>query len=453
MRFVSQLLIMTALSAAGLAMTSQAQIFKRADSQSAEAPRDPLDIRRRAAGTSETPIITQGLYAQRVSTGLGHVIAMASLEDGSIHALSKDKGQLFHLTDRGLDGRIDTQRPMTSGFDNPTGLALKDGQAFISDRHAVWRVDLDTGIKTQFVSLRHLKAADERPLLIYENRLLMGVSKSETLSSVLSIDLSSGEATHLTDIAEAPIRALSYGGGQLWAAVGRSLRPVDARSNTEFAKHYPLEAGAAAIAILLPSSETDWPADWPAAMKDYILAIQGPTLGRMGETNSGGNNVIALPTQFGAPLSNLSVLAGGFMSRDGQSAWAAPSALLIDKRGLFFAERLGGTLWRVSVDNRPPPKPRKRISEPLPDLPVQKPSLKHNETPAMVGSMIGESSLLGEASTLQVGSYLKKAHDEKEAAELAAKKAAEDAELKKKLSAQEARRLSRLGRADPAQND
>ena len=434
-------------------MTAHTQTFKRADSQSADAPRDPLDLRRRAVGSSETPIITQGLYAQRVSTGLGHVIAMASLEDGSIHALSKDKGQLFHLIDRGLDGRIDTQRPMTSGFDNPTGLALKDGQAFISDRHAVWRVDLDTGIKTQFVSLRHLKAADERPLLIYENRLLMGVSKSETLSSVLSIDLSSGEATHLTDIAEAPIRALSYGGGQLWAAVGHSLRPVDARSNTEFAKHYPLEAGAAAIAIVLPSSETDWPADWPAAMKDYILAIQGPTLGRMGETNSGGNNVIALPTQFGAPLSNLSVLAGGFMSRDGQSAWAAPSALLIDKRGLFFAERLGGTLWRVSVDNRPPPKPRQRISEPLPDLPVQKPSLKHNETPAMVGSMIGESSLLGEASTLQVGSYLKKAHDEKEAAELAAKKAAEDAELKKKLGAQEARRLSRLGRANPVEND
>lgn len=434
-------------------MTAHGQTFKRADSQSLDAPRDPLNLRRRAAGSRETPMITQGLYAQRVSTGLGHVIALASLEDGSIHALSKDKGQLFHLIDRGLDGRIDTQRPMTSGFDTPTGLALKDGQAFISDRHAVWRVDLDTGIKTQFVSLRQLKAADERPLLIYENRLLMGVSKSETLSSVLSIDLFSGEATHLTDIAEAPIRALSYGGGQLWAAVGHSLRPVDARSNTEFAKHYQLEAGAAAIAIALPSSETDWPADWPAAMKDYILAIQGPTLGRMGETNSGGNNVIALPTQFGAPLSNLSVLAGGFMSRDGQSAWAAPSALLIDKRGLFFAERLGGTLWRVSVDNRPPPKPRKRISEPLPDLPVQKPSLKHNETPAMVGSMIGESSLLGEASTLQVGSYLKKAHDEKEAAELAAKKAAEDAELKKKLSAQEARRLSRLGRADPTEND
>jgi len=86
-------------------MTAHTQTFKRADSQSADAPRDPLDLRRRAVGSSETPIITQGLYAQRVSTGLGHVIAMASLEDGSIHALSKDKGQLFHLIDRGLDGR------------------------------------------------------------------------------------------------------------------------------------------------------------------------------------------------------------------------------------------------------------------------------------------------------------------------------------------------------------
>ena len=409
-----------------------AQVYPRASEEQTAAPRDPFDLRRRAAGSSETPYVIKGLYTERIATGLGHVSAMISLEDGDIYALNKTSGQLLHLKDRGLDARIDTQQPLTDGFDTPTGLTFTNGQLYVSDLQAIWRVDIDTGEKSHFVNLRNITAGEHRPIFAYENRILLGVNRSKSVSQVLSVDVATGQASHLTDIPEAPIRALSFGGGRLWAAVGKSLRPVDTQSNTDFAKHYPLESGAAAVSLILPSSETDLPEGWPSAMRDYILAVQGPAGEPSGQQSSGGNNIIALPTQFGAPLKDLYVLVGGFMSRNGQSAWAAPTAILMDSRGLFFADRIGGSLWWVGVDNRPAPKPRQRISEPLPPLPVQKPSLKPNETPPMAGSLIGAGSTLDTASTLEVGSYLKKEHDDKEAAKLAAEKAAEAAKTKSK---------------------
>ncbi len=446
MRFVSKLAWSASLAAILLASSSAAQVYPRATTEQAKAPRAPSDLRRRAAGSSEKPTSAQGFYTERVANGMGNISAMVSMENGSLYALDRDKGVLWHLADRGLDGRIDTQRRLSGGFERPTGLTLKDDKLYVSDTRAIWQVNIDTGEKTHFVSLSNINAGEDRPLLSYENRLLLGLSRSDTLSQVLSVDGTSGEATHLTDIPEAPIRALSYGGGRLWAAVGGSLRPVDTQSNSEFAKHYPLEPGAAAMALTLPSEETNWPKDWPAALRESILAIQGPA--RTNPGGSGGNNIIALPTQFGAPLQDISVLVGGFLSRDGRSAWAAPTAMLLDSRGLFFADRIGGSLWRVKIDDRPTPTPRERISKPTPAPPVQKPSLKRNETVPMVGSMIGESSVLEEASTLKVGSYLKKEHDDAEAAKLEADKAAEEAKAQEEKEAQDARRRKRLGFKD-----
>ena len=427
-----------------IAGTAQSQSFTRAETDAAKQ-RSPLDVRRRAAGTTERPIVPQGLYAERAASSLGHISAMLSAEDGSIYALSLESGRLYHLTDRGFDGRIDSRLTLAGGFERPYGLTQKDGQLYVSDSQAIWRVDMGTGVKTKFVSLLNIQAGETRPLLAYKDKILLGLSSSNKASKVLSIDAASGVAMVLSEIAEAPIRSLSYGGGQLWAAAGHSLRPIDRQASTEFAKAYPLEKGAAAMSVLLPSETTDWPNDWPEAMRDFVLAVQGPTAQRPSKLSSGGNNIVALPTQFGAPTETLSVLVGGFTGRDGQSAWAAPTAMFIDRRGLFFADRLSGALWRVSVDNRPAPKPKKKIGQTAPPIPVQKPSLKPNETPAMTGSLIGEASNLGTASTLAVGSQLKAEHDKKEAAKLAAEKAAEEAKEKALTDARNARRLSRNG--------
>lgn len=435
--------------------SAQAQESYPRAATAAISERSPLDLRRRVAGPRETPTLAKGFYAERVASNIGDIRALVTDNEGSLYALSTKAGQLIHLSDRGMDGRIDTQRPLAEGFTRPTGLAFdsENAQLYVSDKTAIWRVNQKTGETRQFVSLRNMNAAEARPLTLYKGRLLLGVSKTTTSSSVLSVDLSSGEATHLTDLPEAPIRALSHGGGQLWAAVGQSLRPVELGADKVDAKRYLLETGAAALNVQLPSTDINYPKDWPQDLKGAVLASQGPTFQSADylltdKTNSGGNNIVIVPTQFGAPASNISVFVGGFLSRDAQTAWAAPRAFVIDPRGLFFADWLGGSLWRVSVDNRPPPKPRKRIAEPLPEMPQQKPSRTRGETVAMSGSQIGPASTLSTASTLKVGSYLKKEHDEKEAAKLSAEKAEEEAQSKAKANAREARRLLNGGRPD-----
>ena len=462
MRFV----FLTASSVLSLSLGGvdvRAQNFPRAET-AAQSVRNPLDIKRRVAGPRETPLLADGFYAERVASNLGQITAVVTDNAGSLYAISKDTGALLHIFDRGMDGQIDMRRALATGFTQPTGLAYEseaDG-LYVSDKNAIWRVDLASGTKTEFVSLKNLQSSETRPpthfpLTLYKGRLLLGLSKSDTTSSVLSIDLITGVATHLTDLPEAPIRALSYGNGQLWAAVGQALRPVELGANKMDAKRYLLEKGGAALNVMLPSQDTQYPENWPQELKGAVIAAQGPTnhsatFQSVENKNSGGNNIVMMPTQFGAPTSVLSVFAGGFLSRDAQTAWATPHAFVIDPRGLFFTDPLGGSLWRVSVDNRPPPKPRVRITEPLPDAPTQKPSRSRGETVAMSGSQIGPASRLSSASTLKVGSYLKKEHDEKEAAKLAEETAEEEAQSNAKAKAREARRLRNGGRPEASED-
>jgi len=103
MRFALKITVATTMCAGIIAGTAQSQSFTRAETDAAKQ-RSPLDVRRRAAGTTERPIVPQGLYAERAASSLGHISAMLSAEDGSIFALSLESGQLYHLTDRGFDG-------------------------------------------------------------------------------------------------------------------------------------------------------------------------------------------------------------------------------------------------------------------------------------------------------------------------------------------------------------
>lgn len=408
-----------------------------AETHAPAANTSPASLRRRAQGTRDTPALGYGLYAERVATALGDVSAIASDAEGSLYVLSRSSGELYHLIDRGLDGRMDTQRVLSRGFNAPTGLTLAGEHIYVADQTAIWRIGLD-GQKDSFVPLTNITAGELRPLLAYEDRLLLGLSTEANSSQIISVDIGSRAATLLTKIPEAPLRSLSYGGGQLWAATGQSLRPVTVRSHSDMAPAYRLEPGAQAIALQLPSETLSLPENWPAELKDHIIALQGPTSNPPSERASGGNNIVALPTQFGAPTANLTLLAGGFSSRDGRSAWAAPSAMTLDSRGLFFADRLGGNLWRLAYDDRPKQVKREKITPKPPEPPKQKASHKPGETQAMSGSLIGAGSGLGPASRLEVGSYLKKEYEAKEAAKLAADKAEEAAKSKAKADAKKA---------------
>jgi hypothetical protein len=104
---------------------------------------------------------------------------------------------------------------------------------------------------------------------------------------------------------------------------------------------------------------------------------------------------------------------------------------------------LGGSLFRLSTDNRPPPKAKTPLLPPIPKPPKQKPSHAPNETPAMAGSTLLEASHLGKASTLSAGSLLKKAHEENELSKEEEKKQVEAEKLEAKAKAREERERQR----------
>jgi hypothetical protein len=148
--------------------------------------------------------------------------------------------------------------------------------------------------------------------------------------------------------------------------------------------------------------------------------------------------LIAIPTEFGQVSGAPRVLADGFLTRSGHSAWGEPGAMLMDKRGLFFADKENGTVWRLSPT--PPPQPKITIVDTasLPALISTEPNLANkgalNIESSIKGTQIDATSTIIKPSSIEYGSKLIKDYDEKKALEDAEKT---DDQPKKK------RRLSR----------
>ena len=110
----------------------------------------------------------------------------------------------------------------------------------------------------------------------------------------------------------------------------------------------------------------------------------------------------------------------------------------MDKRGLFFADKENGTVWRLSP--KPPPQPKITIVDTasLPALVSTEPNLANKGAlkieSSIKGTQIDASSTIIKPSSIEYGSKLIKDYDEKKALEDAEKT---DDQPKKK------RRLSR----------
>jgi len=160
------------------------------------------------------------------------------------------------------------------------------------------------------------------------------------------------------------------------------------------------------------------PDEWPITLKDHIIAAQsGPKAMQR----------IAIPTEFGQPSGPPRVLVDGFLSSTGRSAWGTPGAMVMDKRGLFFADRYNGTVWRLSakpsVKDTPQPEVEKVAQEAAKEVDksaLDPAKLPPSQRPLLIGSgikgsQIGDASLLGPASQLETGSTIIDAYEKAEA--------------------------------------
>ena len=201
----------------------------------------------------------------------------------------------------------------------------------------------------------------------------------------------------------------------IWASAENRLGPQGAT---------PLEfyAGQSISSLILPGQYTA-PQDWPRRLNGHIIAAQtGPDAMRL----------IAIPTEFGNVSGQPRVLLDGFMNRSNRSAWGSPGPMVMDKRGLFFADTDNGTLWRLS----PKPRPQAKITivdtADLPLAPNKEPSLSEPDEEFRIeskitGTSIDPTSTIVKPSSITYGSKLIQDYEEKKAAE-EAKKAEEEAE-------------------------
>jgi len=362
-----------------------------------------MSFQNRPGGT--VPNTISGLKVDALATGLGHITSIAYAPDGGILLADTEKNRITRLEDRGRDGRIDSRRVMAEGFENLVSIAALGETLYMVDQQAIWQISVSGGPRTEFVSLRRAGSKPEnRPLLAdpVNDRLLLGLNIG-TNAKVIAIDLDTGKANLIAE-GTGEITALAKPAkGAIWAGLSGTLVPVIEGQSLSADQGQILEPGVDIPALLVPGQFEGFEG-WPADMADNVLAAQlSPT--RLPKTTSGGFNLVALPTIFGQPQAELSVLVDGFLARSGRSAWGYPAALAMDARGLLIADPESGTLWRVQKGN---PKPV-IIKAPEPETKPE-PEKVAKKKPAL-GSHLEQASTLKSGSKLTLGSTIVRDYD------------------------------------------
>lgn len=368
-------------------------------------------IQKQIRGSGQSPIAMEGYEVVRFASGLGEISALALDDGGSIYTLDENRGRVFKLNDRNKDGALDTSQIMASGFVRPKGLALLDGRLFVSDMTGLYEID-GTG--------RHLIASFQNVPDMAEASIIMGSVKGGHIIAVLNsraeearlikIDIVSSRASLLAQ-GPGPITAIAQSSASdIWLGVAGSLLRVSSpRYNLE--DGFDVSDGAEISGLLLPGQFPDIGEGF-SRYEDHIFFSIG------GEMQSEPvRQLHMINTRLGLPSGDSRSAVSGFSSKSGRTAWGYPGALIQDKRGIFFADKWSGTVWRLKTA----PK-RRVVIEPIVEpeageveevilakSDIQK---KHPLKSHIAGSQI-EGSKIDTVSTLEVGSYILKEWEEK----------------------------------------
>jgi glucose/arabinose dehydrogenase len=97
----------------------------------------PLAVAAPTGQLSAPPGFVVELYAE----GVENARAMAWGEQGTLFVGSREKGQVYAVSDRDGDGRAETVRVIAKGLRMPVGLAFRDGSLYVSAVERIVRLD------------------------------------------------------------------------------------------------------------------------------------------------------------------------------------------------------------------------------------------------------------------------------------------------------------------------
>lgn len=104
---------------------------------------NPADVVPRPAGAGLR--VPAGWTARLFAEGLDHPRNLLVLSDGSVLVAEQRFDKLTRLVDDDGDGVADKRTTLASGFDEPFGLAERDGEIWVADTKAVWALPWQTG--------------------------------------------------------------------------------------------------------------------------------------------------------------------------------------------------------------------------------------------------------------------------------------------------------------------
>ena len=109
------------------------------------------------------PRVPDGFAISQFASHLGYVRSLAVAPDGDVFVV-RPEGDILRLRDIRGEGMAGKNQQFAMGFKNPHGIAIRDGQLFISDMNAVWRAPYLDRETIPFTDFKRVTAApDLRP--------------------------------------------------------------------------------------------------------------------------------------------------------------------------------------------------------------------------------------------------------------------------------------------------
>lgn len=367
------------------------------------------NIQKRRRSGSEKPQVSEGLRATVFASQIGDISSIAMHADGIIFAADQKRGQIIRLEDRARDGRLDMRRVIASGLERPSGLAVIDETVYIADVRAVWATPVQGGAISQIVDLSNSdslpsprflwSSADKRSLI-----LSVSGAGSPPRSRLVSVDVETGFARLIAQ-GDGVITALAVSvNDRIWVGVGNKVLPV---SNGQFLHEAGQTFGknVTVTGLALPGQFADHP-EFLKTWRDHILVSQGGPL-RPESNLFGGLNIVSIPTRFGQVADGVEVFADGFTDKFGRAAWGQPGPILVDGRGVFFADRWSGLIWHIGKAEDKPAEPIKE--EPINAVVVEEDGEVPEETKTtLTGSSIKAGSKIEFGTSIKNGSSIPK---------------------------------------------
>jgi glucose/arabinose dehydrogenase len=325
----------------------------------------------------------------------GYIRSLAVAPNGDVFVV-RPQGDVLRLRDTSGTGKADKVEPFTSGFKEPQGIAIRDGQLYISDVTAVWRAPYLDRQTIPFSDFQRVTSAqDLRPKGLHSTRyfafdqagrLYLGFGSADDVSEAPppdgTIELIAADGSmspFATGLRNVEGLAFYPGTDDLWVTVNER-DALGARVPADFLAHaragdffgwpyayngpYPdpvfgakrpdmvakaktpevlFEAHSAPLGLVFYTG-TQFPAEY---RNNAFVAIHasGPP------DRPDGYKVVRVPFKDGKPVGGYEDFVTGFFSYTGGkvSMWGSPTQLAVAIDGsLLFVDDKNNCVWRVT---------------------------------------------------------------------------------------------------------